>query len=154
MNRLHLICLGFGTAFGFLFCAAQFNQYDVIHQMLRLQRPDPFLVMGSAVLTALPLLWLLERRQVRSALGGPLQLRRWPVERKLLYGGVVFGTGWALTGACPGTVAGMIAVGNLLGVVPLAGILGGILLRDTLNERAPAHAYSESPVVVPGHAGR
>lgn len=136
MNRLHSASLLFGAAFGSLFAAAGFNQYDVVHATLLLQHFDPFLVMGSAVATAMPILWLLERRGLRTALGGTLALRRWPVERKHIYGGLVFGTGWAITGACPGTAAAMLAAGSLLGAVPLAGIVVGIALRDTVVERA------------------
>lgn len=138
MNRLNIASLAFGAAFGFLFNAAGFNQYNVIHSMLLLQRLDPFLVMGSAVVTAMPILWLLERRRWTTPVGGAMQLRRWPVERKHVLGGIVFGAGWAITGACPGTITGMLSVGNLLGLLPLAGILVGILLRDALTERTGA----------------
>lgn len=136
MSRLNIVSLLFGAAFGSLFAAAGFNQYDIIHATLLLRYLDPFLVMGSAVATATPILWLLERRGLRTPLGGALTLRRWPVERKHIYGGIVFGTGWAITGACPGTVAAMLAAGSLLGAVPLAGIFVGIALRDAVVERA------------------
>lgn len=146
MNRLHSASLLFGAAFGSLFAAAGFNQYDVVHATLLLQHLDPFLVMGSAVATAMPILWLLERRGLRTALGGTLALRRWPVERKHIYGGLVFGTGWAITGACPGTAAAMLAAGSLLGAVPLTGIVVGIALRDTVVERArPAVGTPDTP---------
>lgn len=79
MTRLSAVCGLFGAAFGFLFAAAGFNQYDVIHRMLLLKDITPFLVMGSAMGTALPILWLLERRRWRTPLGGNLTLRRWSV---------------------------------------------------------------------------
>ncbi len=60
MNRLSAVCGLFGLAFGFLFAAAGLNQYDVIHQMLLLKNFAPFLIMGSAMGTTLPILWLLE----------------------------------------------------------------------------------------------
>ena len=135
MSRLNLTAACFGAAFGFLFSAAGFNQYDIVHRTLLLQYLDPFFVMGSAVATAMPILWVLERRGLRTPLGGALALRRWPLERKHLYGGAVFGIGWAITGACPGTVAAMLAAGSLLGLVPLAGIVAGIYLRDMVAER-------------------
>lgn len=140
MNRLNAFCAFVGTSFVFLFCAAGFNRYDVIHRMLLLQDFNPYLVMGSAVATAMPLLWLLERRRWRTPLGGSLELKRWPVERKHLLGGVVFGAGWAITGACPGTISGMIGAGSVLGFVTLGGFLGGMLLRDMVVERPPQPA--------------
>lgn len=132
-----VVYLLFGLAFGFLFAAAGLNQYDVIHRMLLLENFDPFLIMGSAVGTALPILWLLERRGWRSPLGGPLELRRWAIERRHLYGGVVFGTGWAITGACPGTLSTTLGAGSLLGLPMVAGVLLGIALRDLIAKRTP-----------------
>ena len=55
MSRLNLASLAFGLAFGLLFAAAGFNQYDIVHRTLLLQYLDPFFVMGSAVATAMPL---------------------------------------------------------------------------------------------------
>lgn len=152
MNRLNGAALGFGLAFGFIFASAGFNQYDVIHQMLLLENLEPFLVMGSAMLTALPLLWLLERRRWRTPFGGRLQLERRVFERKHLYGGVVFGTGWAITGACPGTLSTTIGAGSLMGVPMLAGVVAGIYLHDVavarremLRARGDASAAMISP---------
>jgi uncharacterized membrane protein YedE/YeeE len=147
--RQRLICVGTGTAFGFLFCAAGFNQYNVIHGMLLLQNFSPFLVMGSAVLTAMPLLWLLERRKWQTPFAGELQLKRFPIEPKHYLGGTVFGLGWAVTGACPGTISGMLGAGSLLGFVTLAGFFGGMFLRDTVVERAAADVH---PVAEPAPA--
>ena len=155
MIRLNLFFGFVGAAFGFLFCAAGFNQYNVIHGMLLLQNLTPFLVMGSAVVTAMPLLWLLEHRRWRTPIGEQLELRRWPMERKHVFGGMVFGCGWAVTGACPGTISGMIGAGGILGLVTLGGFLGGMLLRDTVVERATASKDSAPPEVVaePATAG-
>lgn len=138
MSRHSGIYLLFGLAFGFIFAAAGFNQYDVIHNMLLLQDPGPYLVMGSAVGTAMLILWVAEGQHARTLLGGPLQLRRWPIERKHVYGGIVFGTGWAVTGACPGTAATTLGGGSVMGIVLVAGIIGGIGLRDVLIARHEA----------------
>lgn len=89
MNRHSGIYLQFGLAFGFVFAAAGFNQYDVIHNMLLLPDAGPFLVMGSAVGVAMAILWTFERRRCQTVLGGPLQLRRRSVKRKHIYGDVV-----------------------------------------------------------------
>jgi uncharacterized protein len=143
VNRHAGVYLMFGAAFGFVFAASGFNQYDVIHRMLLLQDMTPFLVMGSAVGTALPILWILERRRWRTPLGGPMQLRRWRLERKHVLGGMVFGVGWAITGACPGTAATTVGGGSAMGLVLVGGIIGGIALRDVVVAR------QESLVSVP-----
>ncbi len=141
MNRLNLVCSLFGLAFGFLFAAAGLNQYDVIHSMLLLENFEPFLIMGSAMGTALPILWILEKRGWHTPLGGQLTLTRWQFESKHIGGGIVFGTGWAITGACPGTISTTIGAGSLLGVVLMAGALAGIVARDTVARKlAPPQA--------------
>lgn len=135
MNRLNLVCSLFGLAFGFLFAAAGLNQYDVIHSMLLLENFEPFLIMGSAMGTALPVLWILEKRGWHTPLGGPLALTRWQFERKHIGGGIVFGTGWAITGACPGTISTTLGAGSLLGAVLMAGALAGIVAQDTVTRK-------------------
>ena len=132
MSRLSLICGLFGLAFGAVFAAAGFNQYDVIHQMLLLENLEPGLTMGSAVGTAFVILRVLERRRWQTPLGGRLKLRRGEIERKHVLGGMVFGTGWAITGACPGTASTMIGGGSLMGIVLAAGLVAGIALRDVV----------------------
>ena len=135
MTKVHLTAGIFGTLFGIAFTGAGLNQYDVIHRMLSLRNFDPFLIMASAMATALPVLWLLERRAWATPLGGRLHLRRWPVDRGHVTGGVIFGIGWALTGACPGTASTTLGAGSLLGLVLIAGMGLGFGLRDLTTAR-------------------
>lgn len=135
MTRLSGMYLLFGLAFGFVFAAAGFNQYDVIHRMLLLEDIEPFLTMGSAVGTAMLILWVGERRGWRTPIGGHLSLRRSPVERKHVLGGAVFGVGWAITGACPGTASTTLGGGSVMGIVLVAGMIAGIAARDLVVYR-------------------
>ena len=130
MNRLNSVSGLFGIAFGFLFASAGLNQYDVIHGMLLLENFEPFLIMASAMATALPILWVLERRNWTTPIGGPLKLRRWPVGREHVFGGLIFGAGWAITGACPGTASTTLGSGSLPGIALIIGMVAGIALRD------------------------
>ncbi|CAA9242048.1 MAG: hypothetical protein AVDCRST_MAG77-1596 [uncultured Chloroflexi bacterium] len=129
--------LGFalGLVFGVLLVLARVHEYETIHNMLMLRDPYVFLLMGSAVGTALPLIWLLQRRRWNTPFGGTLEPERPTLERRHIAGSVVFGTGWAITGACPGPVLAMTASGNLLGGVVVAGIFVGSLVRDWVAKR-------------------
>jgi hypothetical protein len=134
VNRVGLL---FGIAFGFLIAAAGFGDADFIHRMLLLQNWYPYLVFGSAVLTAMPLLWLLERARWVTALGGPLELVRASVRRHQLYGGLCFGVGWAFSCTCPVPALAMVFSGGLLGIPVVAGLFGGILLGDRRAHTRP-----------------
>ena len=122
-----------GAAFGFLIAAHRLNDYDVIHNMLLLREWDVYLMMGSAILTAAPLLWLLQRRGWQTPFAGPLRPQRSTVTRRNVLGSVVFGTGWAVSGACPGPALALPAAGTVLGVFVIAGMFVGIALHDAVD---------------------
>ena len=132
MNR---VGFAFGIGFGFLIAAAGVSDYDVIHRMLLLQELDVFWLMASAIAVAMPLLWLLERRRWSTPFGGFLDIKRYRVTRKDVLGAAVFGSGWAIAGTCPAPALTMVAGGGVLGLVVIAGIFAGILLRDAVVAR-------------------
>ena len=119
-----------GGAFGFLIVDGGLSDYTVIHDMLLLREPDVFLLMGSSFAVAMPLLWILPRRRWKTPMAGELRLNRVEIERKHVYGGAVFGAGWAVAGTCPDPAIGMAMGCGLLGIVVMAGLGSGILLRN------------------------
>ncbi len=127
---MNLFIILIGMAFGFLIVATGLSSYTVIHDMLLLREPDVFLLMGSSFAVAMPLLWILRRRRWKTPMAGELSLNRVPNERKHVYGGAMFGAGWAVAGTCPGPAIGMVASGGLLGIVVMAGLGSGIILRN------------------------
>ena len=142
MNRVGFVV---GLAFGFLIAAARLNDYNVIHDMLLLREPDVFLLMASAIIVATPVVWLLQRRRWRTPLGGPLALSRARVERKHVLGPLVFGSGWAVAGTCPGPALAMTVSGNVLGIFVMAGLVTGQLLRNAVAAREGAGAVATRP---------
>lgn len=133
MNRIGFL---FGAAFGGVITAGRLNEYQVIHDGLRLTNLYMFFTMGSAMLIAASLLFLLRRRGWVTPLGGRLELSSCPVERKHILGGLVFGTGWAVAGTCPAPALAMAGSGGVLGLVLVVGIFCGLVLRDGVVDRA------------------
>jgi hypothetical protein len=147
VNRVALVL---GVAFGFGLGAARLNDYDVIHNMLLLREPDVFLLMASAMAVAWPTLWLLEQRAWRTSGGEPMRLSRSKIERKHLAGSALFGTGWAITGACPGTALAMPAAGVVLGLPVIAGVIAGQMVRESIAKSivgrgSPARVDAAAP---------
>jgi uncharacterized membrane protein YedE/YeeE len=64
-----------------------------------------------------------------------MRLSRSKIGRKHFFGSAVFGTGWAITGACPGTALAMPAAGVLLGVPVIGGVVVGQVLREIVARR-------------------
>lgn len=146
------IYLGVGLVFGFLLIASGLSRYDVIHRMLRFEDWDPYLIMAGAVGTAMPLLWLLQRIGWVTPIGEVLSVRHVRVERKHVLGGAVFGVGWAITGACPGTVSAMIGAGSALGLAVLLGVFLGIRAHEAVEEAQAERTAAASPAVLANSA--
>ena len=119
MNRLGFLV---GIAFGFAIAGAGLHEYDTIHGMLLLRDIHVYLILASGVGTAMPLLWLMQRRRVKTPLGGTIELYNAKVEKKNVFGGMTFGTGWAVAGTCPAPAIAMATGGGFLAVFVIAGL--------------------------------
>ncbi|MBI3970485.1 MAG: YeeE/YedE family protein [Chloroflexi bacterium] len=152
-NPLNRVSFLIGVAFGFLIFAARLSDYEVIHNMLLLREPDVFLLMASAIGVAMPLLWILQRRRWQTPLGGELDLAHDKVKRKHVFGAILFGTGWAVTGTCPGPAIAMTVGGNVLGIFVMAGLTTGLFLRDAIAARSSVRAAIDQPAPIELDAG-
>lgn len=96
MNALFLAA---GVVFGFLLSRAGVTDYGRMMALFRLQDFHVAGVMGVAIaVSALGLAWLLRSRS-RAAIGCPIELGSKPMRPRLFASSLVFGVGWALTGA-------------------------------------------------------
>lgn len=129
-TKLNVVGLVAGMLFGGILASFQLHEYDTIHSMLRLDEPDVFLFMGSAIAVSAPLLWVLERRPFRTPLGGEFALSRSRPQRHHVKGGALFGVGWAIAGTCPAPALVMVSSGAMLGLVALPGIFLGLHIRE------------------------
>jgi uncharacterized membrane protein YedE/YeeE len=143
------IGLVFGMAFGFLLAAGGLTDYDTVHDSLLFRDAYVFLVMGSAVLTAMPLLYLLKRRRWVTPLGGPLTITPSRIESKFVRGGLVFGVGFGISGTCAAPAVAMIGTGHLAGIATVAGLFAGIAVRDAYVARASATPGDQSHAPAP-----
>lgn len=134
-----------GVVFGAALFLTGMGDYDVIHDGLLFRSPHLYLMMVATLVTGSTLLWLLRRRAFTTVFGGPLRVVRDPIERKHLAGGLLFGTGWAIAGTCPGAVAAMAASGKPWALVVMAGVVIGVSLRDAQEERVPRPRAATRP---------
>ncbi len=96
MNALYLL---FGALFGFLLSRARVTDYETMMALFRFQDFHVGGVMGVAIATAaLGLAWL-KRRGGTAIAGCPIELGTKPMQRGLFAKSLVFGAGWALSGA-------------------------------------------------------
>lgn len=127
---VNLTGLGVGAAFGFLIQTAGFGDADFVHRMLLFQNWYPWEVFGSAIAVGVPAFWLLERRKWVTPLGGRLKLNRTAIKARHVYGGLLFGSGWAFSTTCPVPAIAMVASGGVLGLAVMIGLFTGVLTGD------------------------
>ena len=96
MNALYL---AFGAVFGFLLSRARATDYNTITNMFRFTDLHLAGVMVVAIAAAAIGLWLLRRKQVKALIGCPVEIHPKASHKWLPVAGLVFGAGWALTGA-------------------------------------------------------
>ncbi|MFY9509516.1 MAG: DUF6691 family protein [Rubrivivax sp.] len=98
--------------------------------------PSLAMVMAAAIAVATPaFVWA--RQRPRSLLGAPVQLpTRSIVDRRLVFGSLVFGAGWGLAGFCPGPALVSAASGHGQGLLFVAAMLAGMGVFSLLERRA------------------
>jgi uncharacterized protein len=138
---LRLLGLAAGLVCGFTFGWARLTDPATFHAMLTLQSPDVYLLMASAIVVAGAGAFLLRGR--RAPLTGELiALDHSSPEPRHVFGGIVFGIGWAIVASCPGPLIAQVGSGRVLAVVALAGVVFGVLVR----ERAASLAAGRAPL--------
>jgi uncharacterized membrane protein YedE/YeeE len=134
---MHTRVIGFGVLFGFVLSRVGATDYDAIRGMFRLSDLHLMGVIGTAVALSAALFAIVRRYALRTTAGVKIVLAQKPVVRGLVTGSLLFGTGWALSGTCPGTALAQIGEGRLAGLVTFAGILIGAYLPSRTRKRAP-----------------
>ena len=127
-----------GAYLGLVLTKSEVVSWYRIQEMFRFDAFHMYGVIGSAIAVAAVSLWLIRRFGVRTIDGEEVVVEakdpRW---RRALYGGTLFGLGWALTGACPGPIAALIGAGMTGYVLVLLGALLGTMLYARTRDRLP-----------------
>src|SRR5882757_7871886 len=91
-----------GLVFGIVLVKAEIISWWRIQEMFRLQSFHMYGVIGSAVVTGMLSVWLIKKFNIRTLTGEPIRFHPKKFNKGQVFGGVLFGFGWAITGACPG----------------------------------------------------
>lgn len=133
------IYLLLGFLFGIILIKAEIVSWFRIQEMFRLQSIHMYGIMGSGVATAALSVALLKWAGVTTLGGDPIRVTRKELGsgRRYVLGGLAFGAGWAMTGACPGPLLALIGYGVTSMIVVLAAALIGTWSYGLLRPRLP-----------------
>jgi uncharacterized membrane protein YedE/YeeE len=114
-----------GVVFGIVFVKAEIISWYRIQEMFRLQSFFMFGVIGSAVVVGVISVWLIKKLNIKTIYGEKIEFHSKTFNKGQIYGGLTFGFGWALTGACPGPLFAQIGTGfSVVLVTFLSAVLG------------------------------
>lgn len=133
------VFLGIGLFFGVTLYKSEAASWFRIYEMFQLQSFHMYGIIGSALLFGMLFTFLLKRLNAKSLLDGqPLNMadkdKSW---KRYLYGGTLFGIGWALTGACPGPLFVLVGAGFIPVFVVIAAAILGTYAYGALRSKLP-----------------
>jgi uncharacterized protein len=126
-----------GIFFGIILIKSEVVSWFRIQEMFRFQSFHMYGVIGSAVLTGMISVFLIKRFNIKTIDGEPIHFRKREFHKGNLYGGLLFGFGWALTGACPGPLFALIGSGAHAVAVVLLSAIGGTWVYGAIRHRLP-----------------
>ncbi len=118
----YLLC---GIFFGFALSRSGASHYDYIYHMFTGENLKLALLMGTAIIVGGVLMAVLRVLGNKDIKGDKIGINKKPFNRNTIIGGILFGVGWAVSGACPGTVLAQLGEGKILGGMTFIGILVG-----------------------------
>ncbi len=126
-----------GIIFGTVLVKGQVVSWERINKMFRFDEAYMYLVIGSAVVVGAISLIIIRRLRARTVDGEEIIITTKPLTKGTVIGGVLFGLGWAITGACPGPIYAQIGSGTTLAIVTLLAALTGAYFFAVLQPRLP-----------------
>jgi uncharacterized membrane protein YedE/YeeE len=133
-----LIYLIIGTFFGIVMYKSEAASWFRIYEMFRFDSFHMYGIIGSALIVGIIFVQLIRRLKWLSVFGEPIALQpKEPGFARYMYGGILFGLGWALAGACPGPMFTLLGAGYLPILVVIVFAIFGTFLYGLLREKLP-----------------
>ena len=115
-TRGNLLGLLVGIGFGFVLSRSGAADYNYIVDMFLFTNFQLYGVIGSAVVTGAVGVLFLTRVVKKTPFGETIKPKWRTLHTGTLVGSVLFGIGWALSGACPGTIITQLGEGKVYAI--------------------------------------
>ena len=135
MNKVSSLILG--IAFGVVLTKSEVISWFRIQKMFNFDEPYMYLIISTAIIVGATSIQILKRFGVQSISNEELDLSGKVLNKGTVIGGIIFGIGWAITGACPGPIFAQIGTGEYAAISTFLGALSGSLIYNLLKKRLP-----------------
>lgn len=127
-----------GIVFGIVMAKSEAISWFRIQEMFRFQAFHMYGIIGTAVVLGVIFVALIKKFNIRDFAGNPITF--YPKEKSIvryLLGGIIFGLGWALSGACPGPMVVNIGYGFLSMIIVFLFAVAGTFLYGYFRDKLP-----------------
>jgi uncharacterized protein len=126
-----------GILFGIVFVKAEIISWFRIQEMFHLQSFFMYGVIGSAVAVGVISVFIIKKFNIKTLQGEKIEIQPKTFSKGQIYGGLMFGFGWAITGACPGPLFAQIGTGATVIVVTLLSAIAGTWFYGLIKDKLP-----------------
>ncbi|WP_163399331.1 DUF6691 family protein [Flavobacterium fluviatile] len=126
-----------GIFFGVVFVKAEIISWFRIQEMFNLESFFMYGVIGSAVAVGMISVFLIKKLNIKTLDGEKIEIQPKTFNKGQIYGGLLFGFGWAITGACPGPLFAQIGTGATVIVVTLISAIAGTWFYGLIKDKLP-----------------
>lgn len=133
----HFKYLVVGILFGVVFVKAEIISWFRMQEMFRLQSFHMYGVIGTAVVVGAISVYCIKKFQIKTIHGEQIKFSDKTFNCGQVIGGLLFGLGWALTGACPGPLFAQIATGSFAVIIVLMSAIAGTWVYGLVREKLP-----------------
>ena len=127
-----------GVFFGITMFKSEAASWFRIYEMFRFDAFHMYGIIGTAVGLGVLIVWAIKKFNIRSFYGEAIVFP--PKDKSIpryAIGGLIFGLGWALAGACPGPIFTLAGAGFLPILVVFLGAMLGTFLYGLLRDKLP-----------------
>jgi uncharacterized membrane protein YedE/YeeE len=126
-----------GIFFGIILVKAEIISWFRIQEMFRLQSFHMYGVIGSAVVVGILSVWVIKKLKIKTIYGEAIVFHPKQFNKGQVFGGMLFGFGWAITGACPGPLFAQIGSGFGVVTITLCSAVAGTWLYGLIRDKLP-----------------
>src|SRR5690606_12663997 len=127
-----------GVIFGITMYKAETASWFRIVEMCQFQSFHMFGFIGSALFVGVIAIQIIKRKNAKDVNGQDIVIN--PKNKSIsryLFGGIAFGLGWALIGACPGPIFVLLGAGTYSIIIVIFAALTGTWLYGILKDKLP-----------------
>lgn len=126
-----------GIIFGIVFVKAEIISWFRIQEMFRFQSFHMFGVIGTAVVVGLISVQIIKRFNLKTLSGDSISINSKTFNKGTIIGSLLFGFGWAITGACPGPLFAEVGSGYWAILVTLLSAILGTWTYGYFRDKLP-----------------